>query len=223
MRCLLTALLGVLLLPDAVEAVIRQYYVAAEEEVWDYAPMGKNLIGDTMSVTFANHATQPYSMHPHGVQYAKTSEGASYYMAPSASGAVAPGEKYTYVNVPERSGPGPADGNAIMWAYHSHTDEVTDENKSHYLAENCAAYGCAGQMAMGSSDSASQMGEGMRHLRGRMFMSSPSGMESAPGMSNMKHNINGLMYGNLQGLKMAVGSNARWFVTAFGSEVRHMV
>lgn len=35
-------------------------------------------VGDTIKVVFKNKATHPYSMHPHGVLYAKDSEGAEY-------------------------------------------------------------------------------------------------------------------------------------------------
>ena len=38
-----------------------------------------------------------------------------------------PGDTYTLpLAVPERAGPGPADGSSVFWMYHSHTDEVAD-------------------------------------------------------------------------------------------------
>ena len=38
-------------------------------------------VGDTIKVVFKNNASRPYSIHPHGVFYAKDSEGAAYQAA----------------------------------------------------------------------------------------------------------------------------------------------
>jgi hephaestin len=70
-------------------------------------------------------------MHPHGVFYAKDSEGAPYNDGTTgnqkADDAVPPGGTHTYVwQVPDRAGPGPGDASSIMWMYHGHTDEVAD-------------------------------------------------------------------------------------------------
>lgn len=88
-------------------------------------------VGDTIKVVFRNHATHPFSMHPHGVLYAKDSEGADYNDktsgADKADGCVAPGGTHTYVwQVPERAGPGPNDPSSLFWLYHSHCDEMRD-------------------------------------------------------------------------------------------------
>ncbi len=90
-------------------------------------------VGDTIDVVFRNHATRPYSMHPHGVLYDKSAEGSAYVdgVPPSAKGGdeVMPGQTYTYVwHVPERAGPGPNDPSSIAWFYHSHVDERRDIN-----------------------------------------------------------------------------------------------
>ena len=73
----------------------------------------------------------PASIHPHGVLYEKSSEGAPYNDGTSGAGkkddAVPPGGTYTYTwEVPQRAGPGPDDGGSVMWMYHSHVDEVSD-------------------------------------------------------------------------------------------------
>jgi FtsP/CotA-like multicopper oxidase with cupredoxin domain len=88
-------------------------------------------VGDTIKVVFRNNATHPFSMHPHGVEYAKDSEGADYNDGTSgadkADGCVAPGATHTYVwRVPERAGPGPRDPSSVFWLYHSHCDELRD-------------------------------------------------------------------------------------------------
>jgi hypothetical protein len=67
--------------------------------------------------------------------------------------------------------------------------QVTNENLSHYLKDNCKTYGC------------DQNDEEFEE-------------------SNLMHNMNGRMYANLEGLEMTVGDSVRWFVAAFGTEVR---
>jgi FtsP/CotA-like multicopper oxidase with cupredoxin domain len=49
---------------------------------WEHSgilgPILRAEVGDTIKVIFKNNGTHPYSMHPHGVFYEKTSEGTSY-------------------------------------------------------------------------------------------------------------------------------------------------
>jgi hephaestin len=88
-------------------------------------------VGDTIKVVFKNNASRPYSMHPHGVLYAKDSEGSAYgdgtAGASKIGGAVPPGATYTYTwQVPERAGPGPNDPSSVVWLYHSHVEDQKD-------------------------------------------------------------------------------------------------
>ncbi len=90
-------------------------------------------VGDTIKVVFHNHGSHPYSLHPHGVFYAKASEGSQYAdgvpMAAKGGDSVAPGGTFTYTwQVPERAGPGPNDPSSIVWLYHSHVEERKDVN-----------------------------------------------------------------------------------------------
>ena len=94
-------------------------------------PVLRGEVGDTIRVVFKNHASHPYSMHPHGVFYRKDSEGADYNDgttgADKADGGVPPGETHVYLwEIPERAGPGPADPSSVFWLYHSHADELRD-------------------------------------------------------------------------------------------------
>jgi FtsP/CotA-like multicopper oxidase with cupredoxin domain len=96
-------------------------------------PLIRAEVGDTINVVFRNHASRPYSIHPHGVFYRKESEGARYEDGTSgarkADDAVAPGATYTYRwEVPERAGPADGDGSSAFWVYHSHVDEGRDIN-----------------------------------------------------------------------------------------------
>jgi manganese oxidase len=94
-------------------------------------PILRAEVGDTIKVVFKNNATHPFGMHPHGVLYAKDSEGADYNDGTSGAdkedGCVAPGATHTYTwQVPERAGPGPSDPSSVFWLYHSHCDELRD-------------------------------------------------------------------------------------------------
>src|SRR5579864_4293876 len=79
-------------------------------------PLIRAEVGDTIVVHFRNNATQPYSIHPHGVSYERDSEGTPYPdTSMDASGVVLPGGSHTFVwNVPERAGPGDDDGSSVV-------------------------------------------------------------------------------------------------------------
>ena len=123
------------------KAVYREYTDASFTQLklrapeWEHlgilGPVLRAEVGDTIRVVFRNHATRPYSMHPHGVFYEKASEGTVYQDGSSASdkanSIVPPGETHTYNwEVTERAGPGPADGSSVVWLYHSHVNEQRD-------------------------------------------------------------------------------------------------
>jgi len=123
------------------KAIYREYTDATFRTLKPRAPGDQYLgfigpiihaeVGDTIRVVFRNNASRPYSVHPHGVFYAKNSEGMAYNdgssQADKMSGAVPPGQTYTYTwEVPERAGPGPNDPSSIVWLYHSHVDEQKD-------------------------------------------------------------------------------------------------
>ena len=96
-------------------------------------PLIRAVVGDTIRVVFRNNGHRPFSIHPHGVFYEKSSEGVPYNDGTGgrdkADDGVPPGGTYVYVwPVPERAGPGPMDGSSVMWMYHSHVDEVRDIN-----------------------------------------------------------------------------------------------
>ena len=221
-------------------------------------------VGDTIKVVFKNNAHYPFSIHPHGVLYSKSFEGADYndgssrrnignlstnhtpnkssnanvstitpnIVDSSDGGAVPPGKIFTYIwQVPERAGPGPNDPSSILWSYHSHVNEVADtnaglvgpiiitrhgeanpdgtpkgidrefvtlftifnENKSPYLDQNIKKY-------IGNSTA-------VNNTQDDEFIE-----------SNLKHSINGFVYGNLQGLNMKQGEHVRWYVMGMGTE-----
>ncbi len=111
--------------------VTRKPRAPQDEYLGLLGPILRAEVGETIKVVFKNKASHPYSMHPHGVFYEKTSEGSMYadnVPDDQKMGAmVPPGATFTYEwEVPERAGPGPDDPSSIVWLYHSHVDEYKD-------------------------------------------------------------------------------------------------
>jgi FtsP/CotA-like multicopper oxidase with cupredoxin domain len=226
------------------KAVYREYTDASftalkprgadEESLGILGPVIRAEVGDRITVVFRNDTPMPAGIHPHGVFYDKASEGAHYASGEAAeTGAHVParGGRYTYHwSVPERAGPGPSDPDSIVWLYHSHDHEnqainaglvgaiivtragrarangrpkdvdrefvllfmIFDETMSPYLYRNVVEF---------------SISEGPVRKRDAEFRE-----------SNSKHAINGLLYGNLQGLAMRVGERVRWYVIGLGNE-----
>ncbi|CUR51440.1 putative Multicopper oxidase [Nitrosotalea devaniterrae] len=192
-------------------------------------------VGDTIKVVFKNNARFPFSIHPHGVFYQKDSEGAPYNDgipdSEKKGDAVQPGENYTYVwQVPERAGPGPHDPSSIVWMYHSHVDEVSDTYA-----------GLAGPIIVTRHGEANPDGtpKGVDQefvtlfaifnennspyldYNIKTFAQDPSSVNVDDAdfqESNMRHAINGYMYGNLPGLVMKANTHVRWYVMGMGTE-----
>ncbi len=104
-----------------------------EQHLGVLGPLFRAEVGDTIKVVFRNNASRAYSIHPHGVFYEKSSEGAIYNDgtdgADKADDRVPPDGSHTYLwTVPERAGPGPDDPSSIAWSYHSHVNAVKDVN-----------------------------------------------------------------------------------------------
>lgn len=106
-------------------------------EEWQHlgflGPLIRAVVGDTIRVVFRNNGHRPYSVHPQGVAYDKSAEGATYSDGTSggeaADSGVPPGDTHVYLwPVPERAGPGPADGSSVLWLYRSDVEELRDLN-----------------------------------------------------------------------------------------------
>jgi FtsP/CotA-like multicopper oxidase with cupredoxin domain len=192
--------------------------------------------GDTILVHFQNNTTRPISIHPHGVFYNKNAEGAPYNDGTSgpdkADDAVAPGARFDYRwEVPERAGPGPADGSSVYWMYHSHTDEVADTYA-----------GLMGPLIITGRGQAKRDGTPWDVDRELVTMFFVSDENQSPYLqrnidtfagdpasvnpddedfieSNKMHSINGYVFGNLPGLTMNLGQRVRWYLMGMGTEV----
>jgi hephaestin len=197
-------------------------------------PVIRAMVGDTLEIVFKNNADKPYSFHAHGVFYDKDSEGAPYDDGTSgtdkADDAVPPGATHTYtLPVPERAGPGPQDASSVLWMYHSHIDEPRDANT-----------GLVGPIII--TDRGRARADGRPNDVDREFVTLfmiidenksfllEENIENAPGAepesddfheANLKHSINGYIYGNLpvEDLTMRLGERVRWYVFGLGNEV----
>jgi FtsP/CotA-like multicopper oxidase with cupredoxin domain len=188
-------------------------------------------------VVFRNACSFPTSMHPHGVLYAKGSEGAPYadgtHGKPKLDDAVPRGGRHTYVwRVPERAGPGPGDGSSVMWMYHSHVDEVADTYAGLMGPIEITRRGMA--RPDGSPKDVdrelfvlfSVMNEGGSPLLGdnlNRFAKAPLPKDPDEddefGESNLMHSINGYVFGNQPMMTMRKGEHVRWYVMSMGTEV----
>jgi FtsP/CotA-like multicopper oxidase with cupredoxin domain len=191
-------------------------------------------VGDTVIVVFKNNARFPLSVHPHGVLYKKNDEGAPYLdgtpVFDKAGDAVAPGHTFTYTwQVPERSGPGPADPSSVMWMYHSHTDEVHDVNTGPIGAIVVTRRGMANPdgtpkdvdrevFAVFSEEDESSS----RYLSANVADPVINPLHRKPThpytVDDQIYNINGYVYGNMPLVTMHAGQRVRWYVMATMSD-----
>jgi FtsP/CotA-like multicopper oxidase with cupredoxin domain len=200
-------------------------------------PVIRAEVGDTIKVVFRNRCPFPTSMHPHGVFYDKTSEGAPY--RDRTSGAqkrddeVPPGHRHRYTwRVPERAGPGPEDGSSVMWMYHGHTDEIADTYAGLTGPIVITARGEArpdGSPAdvdrelftMFFIDDETQsplLRTNMRRFGTPPMPTDPEADEDFV-ESNLKHSINGYLYGTMPMIHVHRGEHVRWYVMGMGTEV----
>ena len=215
----------------------RETRPADEQYLGILGPVVHAAVGDTIRIVFRNTCPFPASVHAHGVFYAKRSEGAPYADGTSAADKVdddvPTGGKHTYVwRVPGRAGPGPQDGSSVMWMYHSHSDEIADTYA-----------GLMGPMVITRPEMARSDGTPSdvdREVFAEFFIDNETlspmlaanerrfGTRPLPPMGeeddefiehNLKHSINGYLYGNMPMITMHKGERVRWYVMAMGTEV----
>ncbi|MBZ5706176.1 MAG: multicopper oxidase domain-containing protein [Acidobacteriia bacterium] len=242
------------------KAVYREYTDASFTKLKPRSPEWQHLgilgpvlraeVGDTIRVVFRNNATKPYSMHPHGVFYDKGSEGSVYddgsSTADKANSVVPPGETHTYIwQIPERAGPGPADGSSVIWLYHSHVNEQRDVNSGLIGPIIITARGMASpdgrpkdvdrefvSLFMIFDENVSWYldhniqtyttdPKGVNKLDGKPVDS--DGLFSLIGTGftaeNFRSSVNGYMYGNGPMMTMKKGERVRWYLITLGGIV----
>ncbi len=210
---------------------------AAWEHLGMLGPLLRATVGDTIRVVFRNNTTRPASMHPHGVIYDKASEGAPYEDgtagADKADDGVAPGGTHVYLwPVPERAGPGPAEGSSILWMYHSHHDEMADFNAGLVGPMIVTARGRA--RADGTPDDVDrelvvafqevdEIMSGYYAHNVRTYAQRPDRIPQNPTfadyyyLSNLKETINGFSFGHTPLITIRRGERVRWYVFGTGN------
>jgi hephaestin len=201
-------------------------------------PVIRGVVGDKIKVVFKNNLDRGASIHVHGVFYTKANEGAPYNdgttAGDKADDAVPPGESHTYQwTVPERAGPGPMDGSSIMWMYHSHTNEVSDDyaglvgpmiiTKASMARPDGTPIDVDRELVMQfkvSNENASP------YLQRNIdtFATDPTSVNPDDGdfqESNLMHTINGYVFGNqpLSSMTVRKGQRVRWYLMGMGTEV----
>jgi FtsP/CotA-like multicopper oxidase with cupredoxin domain len=207
----------------------------AWEHLGMLGPLLRGEVGDTLHVVFKNNTRYPASMHPHGVSYTKSSEGAPSADAtgPADKGddSVPPGGTYTYVwSIPERAGPAHGDPDSILWMYHSHVNEDKDVNAGlmgPILVTRRGATkpdGTPKDVDREFIVAFFEVDENVSwHLNDNVQHYTEPPLKVTPdmlifihpfGFSNLKESLNGFLYGNLPSPKMKVGERVRWYLMA---------
>jgi manganese oxidase len=202
-------------------------------------PLIRAEVGDTIRIVYRNNTNLVTSMHPHGLFYAKDSEGAGYNDgipdSEKRGDRVLPGATYVYTwQVPERAGPTEHEGSSTMWMYHSHVDEGRD------IATGLMGAIIVTRRGMARPDGSPKdvdrefvagfievdenaswyADENVRHLATEPGKTSP---HVGPFLLHMispnydkyyRETINGFSYGNTPGLVMKQGEHVRWYLMA---------
>jgi hephaestin len=200
-------------------------------------PVIRAEVGDTIKVVFRNTCAFPTSMHPHGVFYDKDSEGAPYNDGTPAKDktddAVKTGHRHTYIwEVPERAGPGPDDGSSVMWMYHSHTDEVADVYAGLMGPIVVTAAGMArpdgspkdvdkevfAEFFIDNETLSPYFQQNEKRFGTAPFPPKHGDVPDEFVEQNLKHSINGYLFGNMPMITLHQGERVRWYLMDMGTE-----
>ncbi|KAJ1533094.1 hypothetical protein HK096_005678, partial [Nowakowskiella sp. JEL0078] len=199
-------------------------------------PIIRAEVGDVLRIKFKNLASTAYSMHPHGVFYNATSEGALSQIR-QLGASVEPNETYEYVwSVPTRAGPGPNDGTSVLWAYHSHHHEAMDVYSGLIGPLIVYSSGILNKTTDFPTDFdreyvlylsvINEMNTNYveTNIIQKLGITDPTQIADTLANSdfeepNLKHSINGRLFNNLDGLVANVGESVKWHAMSMGTEV----
>ncbi|XP_035242447.1 hephaestin-like protein 1a [Anguilla anguilla] len=207
----------------------KKHRTAEEEHLGILGPIIRAETGDIIEVTFVNKAKKAYSLQPHGLQYEKTYEGASYWDDAQKNGShVLPGHRFTY-RWQVMEGPSPNDPACISYLYYSSANPVNDTSS-----------GLIGPLLVCKKDALDESGS-QKEVDREFFLlfsvmdenlswylkenidrfgddkSDPENKDFKE--SNKMHAVNGFMYGNLPGLELCDGERVSWHMLGLGTEV----
>ena len=202
------------------------YTIQVEQPAWMgiLGPQLHAVEGDSVRVHFLNRADKPLSIHVHGLQYDEANEGADMK---GSGAAVPPGGKFTYHwEADSDAAPGPNDPSSIVWLYHSHVDAVTevyDGLIGTVVVTKKGMERAANDPRPKDIDKAFTtlflvFNENDRKIVKSGQSSDYDSPEEAE-EGNLKHAINGYIFGNLQGLEVEQGDRVRWYLIGLGTEV----
>nr|XP_020639957.1 hephaestin [Pogona vitticeps] len=207
----------------------------AEEEkhLGILGPVIKAEVGDTIQVMFANKASWPFSIQPHGVFYEKTWEGTLYNDGLTKHGAaVKPLGNFTYQwPVPPHVGPTAADPPCLTWMYSSAVDPTRDPHS-----------GLVGPLLVcrpGTLDGRNRqkgvdrefyllfsvfnenlswyLDENVKYFK-HILKKDHTFDNHVFSESNRMHAINGFVFSNLPHLSICKGERVSWHLLGLGSE-----
>ena len=202
------------------------YTTQVEQPVWMgiLGPQLHAVEGDSVRVHFLNRADKPLSIHVHGLQYDEENEGADMK---GSGAAVPPGDRFTYHwEADSDAAPGPNDPSSIVWLYHSHVDAVTevyDGLIGTIVVTKKGMERAANDPRPKDIDKAFTTLFLVFNENDRKIVKSgqseayESPEEAEEG--NLKHAINGFIFGNLQGLEVEQDDRVRWYLIGLGTEV----
>ena len=202
------------------------YTTQVEQPVWIgiLGPQLHAAEGDSVRVHFLNRADKPLSIHVHGLQYDEENEGADMK---GSGAAVPPGGKFTYHwEADSDAAPGPNDPSSIVWLYHSHVDAVTevyDGLIGTIVVTKKGMERAANDPRPKDIDKAFTTLFLVFNENDRKIVESGKSAEyDSPEEAeegNLKHAINGYIFGNLQGLEVEQNDRVRWYLIGLGTEV----
>lgn len=202
------------------------YTTQVEQPVWMgiLGPQLHAVEGDSVRVHFLNRADKPLSIHVHGLQYDEANEGADMK---GSGAAVPPGGKFTYHwEADSDAAPGPNDPSSIVWLYHSHVDavaEVYDGLIGTVVVTKKGMERAVDDPRPKDIDKAFTTLFLVFNENDRKIVESGKSAEyDSPEEAeegNLKHAINGYIFGNLRGLEVEQGDRVRWYLIGLGTEV----
>eukprot|EP01083_Nonionella_stella_P178789 632700_1 len=208
---------------------------AHEKHLGLLGPYIRALTGERIKVYYKNKCSIDSSVHPHGVKYDKTSEGAPYDDEGLEGDIVAPGEKWIYIW--EARDKIMAGLSSQAWMYHSHVDEPRDvmtglmgplvitkdgmqTSNDNLKPTDIDREFTTWMMAMNEEESLLWEDNLNQYLdlssdeaAAEMLLDDEAFKES-----NLMHSINGLLFGNLEHLWMRDEEEVRWYTASIGSE-----
>ena len=202
------------------------YTTQVEQPVWMgiLGPQLHAVEGDSVKVHFLNRADKPLSIHVHGLQYDEDNEGADMK---GSGAAVRPGRMFTYHwKADSDAAPGPNDPSSIVWLYHSHVNAVTEVYDGLIGTVVVTKKG----MERAPNDPRPKdvdkafttlfliFNENDREIV-KSGQSEPYTSPEEAEEGNLKHAINGFIFGNLQGLEVEQDDRVRWYLVGLGTEV----